>query len=160
MSAINDYRAKVDELNEYVRKNTGLTVMIVTENYPITISFFREREQVSLFDEGIDDSTPGMQFIFNEKMLIRTQENFGISEEIFNKLKSLSKEINRLYLHAFRERMDSPHICDGLDISQSLKSIGEWNKDHKGDEFCLGVLSLSEIKKCVKDHFDKLKSIR
>lgn len=110
MTAIFSYKQKVGELKEYVKKNTGLVVHINTEAYPVVISFFKKgTEQLNLFDKHVEDDdkgkTPGLQFIFYEKMEIKTQDDFGVSEEVFNKLKTLAKEVNRLYLNAFCEQV-------------------------------------------------------
>ena len=116
MNTIKKLEAKVGELVKYIEENTMFGVVINSDKYPLTIEFYKS--QIDMFDESVPDITPSMTFVFDDEMRIITVEEFKINETIFNKLKNLSKEINRLYLHAFREEFCNVikpmwDACDG-----------------------------------------------
>ena len=104
MNTITKLQSKIHELRNYIEENTDLEVEIETSQYPITISFYEC--QCSMFADENTDAVPSLCFIFEDEMRIVTAEELKITETVFNKLKNLSKEVNRLYLHAFREEID------------------------------------------------------
>lgn len=116
MKTIRKLKEKVEELRKYIAENTTFEVAIKSDKYPLTIEFYQS--QIDMFSENVPDIPPSLTFSFDNEMRIITVEEFKINETIFNKLKSLSKEINRLYLHAFREEFDNVikpmwDACDG-----------------------------------------------
>ena len=116
MKTIKKLKTKVEELKKYIDENTTLKVVIKSDEYPLTVEFYQS--QIDMFTENIPDIPPSLTFEFDDEMRIITVEEFKINETIFNKLKNLSKEINRLYLHAFREEFDNVieplwNACDG-----------------------------------------------
>ncbi len=148
-----NYQNKIEELKEYVRKNTGLVVHINTTQYPVVISFFKGgAAQTSIFDSDDDDEkekVPGLQFIFYDKMQIKTQDDFGVSEEVFNKLKTLAKEVNRLYLNAFCEQVrevlekTTPEAIKDALKGNGVKKLFSWERkklDYKGNEYFFAVV--------------------
>ncbi len=104
MKTINKLKKKIEELQEYVSETTVFGVKIRTSTYPVQIEFYES--QIDMFTEDIQDTAPTLCFVFDDEMRIITAEDFKISETVFNKLKNMSKEINRLYLHTFREEID------------------------------------------------------
>lgn len=116
MKTIKKLSTKVEELIKYINENTMLGVVIKSDEYPLTIEFYQDK--IDVFTENISEVPPSMTFVFDDEMRIITVEEFKINETTFNKLKNLSKEINRLYLHAFREEIDNIikpmwNACDG-----------------------------------------------
>ena len=116
MKTIKKLKDKVAELKKYIDENTTLKVVIKSDKYPLTIEFYQS--QIDMFTENVPDVPPSLTFEFDDEMRIITVEEFKINETIFNKLKNLSKEINRLYLHTFREEFDKViepmwDACDG-----------------------------------------------
>jgi hypothetical protein len=105
MKAINKLKEKIEELRNYVNGNTGFSMEIHSSAYPMSIEF-RKGPQIGLLDENVSENSPSLCFVFDDEMRIITTEDFKINEAVFNKLKNLSKEINRLYLHSFREEFD------------------------------------------------------
>lgn len=105
MKTIKKLDTKVSELRRYIEENTTFGVVIKADEYPLTIEFYQN--QIDMFTQSASDVSPSMTFVFDDEMRIITVEEFHINETIFNKLKNLSKEINRLYLHAFREEFDN-----------------------------------------------------
>lgn len=105
MKTIKKLKNKVEELRKYIIENTTFEVVIKPDKYPLSIEFYQS--QIDMFSENIPDIPPSLTFVFDDEMRIVTVEEFKINEAIFNKLKNLSKEINRLYLHAFREEFDN-----------------------------------------------------
>lgn len=103
MNAIIKLREKINELQKYVNENTTLDLKIQSSKYPLSIKFRKTQLEILSEDES---ASPTLCFVFEDEMRIVTTENFKINEAVFNKLKNLSKEINRLYLHAFREETD------------------------------------------------------
>ena len=103
MNSIRKLKDKITELQNYVSENTMLDFNIQSSKYPLSIKFFKS--QIDMFSEE-ESASPTLCFVFDDEMRIITTENFKINEAVFNKLKNLSKEINRLYLHAFREEID------------------------------------------------------
>lgn len=101
----NYYKLKdeITELQLYVRANTSFEMVICTTEYPMTITF-REK-QIDMFEENESKNAPTLCFVFDHEMRIVASENLKIDETVFNKLKSKSKAINSLYLHAFREEV-------------------------------------------------------
>lgn len=109
------YQGKAKELIDYAKKEANLSTVINTDAYPVRISFFSKGEQMDLFsykdgEEEQSGGTPGLEFVFYDKIEIKTNDNFHISEEAFNKLKNLSKEVNRLFLNAFCQQVKE--ICE------------------------------------------------
>lgn len=104
MNAINKLKSKVKDLQNYVLENTNLEVEIQSSQYPMKISFYEA--QIGMLSEDVSDGTPSLCFVFYDEMQIITVDGFKLNETVFNKLKNISKEINRLYLHSFREKID------------------------------------------------------
>ena len=104
MKTINKLKKQVEALKDYVSENTALGVKIQSTAYPVQIEFYEN--QIDMFSENVTEAAPSLCFVFDDEMRIVTAEDFKISETVFNKLKNMSKEINRLYLHAFREEID------------------------------------------------------
>lgn len=104
MKNIKKLEQKIAELKDFVKVETDFDVKISADKYPLSIEFYDA--QIGMFDEEGQDNAPSLCFVFTEDMKITTEENFTVGEKVFNKLKSLSKEINRLYLNAFREELD------------------------------------------------------
>lgn len=111
MKNIKKLEQKIAELKDFVKVETDFDVKISADKYPLSIEFYNA--QIGMFDEKFCSAehdaadTPSLCFVFTEDMKITTEENFTVGEKVFNKLKSLSKEINRLYLNAFREELDA-----------------------------------------------------
>lgn len=125
--AIRLFEKAVNTLKNYVSENTSLSVIVNTSSYPVKISFVESSKQMSVFDEDNGgESAAELQFVFYDKMQIKTQEDFSVSEEVFNKLKSLSKEVNRLFLTAFFEKNGELHKKVGqyLDECAGVEPIG------------------------------------
>lgn len=117
MNSIRKLKDKITELQNYVSENTMLDFNIQSSKYPLSITF--RKSQIDMFSEDDSNASPSLCFVFDDEMRIITTENFKINEAAFNKLKNLSKEINRLYLHAFREEIDKViqpmwNVADGL----------------------------------------------
>ncbi len=104
MNTINKLKSKIKELQNYVEENTNFNLEIQSSQYPVSVSFYEN--QIDMFLEDVSDTAPSLCFVFDDEMRIITAENFKINETVFNKLKNLSKEVNRLYLHSFREEID------------------------------------------------------
>lgn len=128
------YQGKAKELIDYAKKEANLSTVINTDAYPVRISFFSKGEQMDLFsykdgEEEQSGGTPGLEFVFYDKIEIKTNDNFHISEEAFNKLKNLSKEVNRLFLNAFCQQVKE--ICEKFntdDIPGVKPCDIEWKK--------------------------------
>lgn len=136
MSAINKLKSKVRELSNYVSENTNLEVEIQSSQYPMSISFYET--QIDAFSGDTSDGVPSLCFIFDTEMRIVTTEGFKINEATFNKLKNLSKEVNRLYLHSFREKIDKV-IIPMWDCIDSTSQVALYHK-----KYFDGVMSLNE----------------
>ena len=118
MSTINKLKFKIKELRNYVEENTNLEVKINSAEYPVSVTFYEK--QIDMFSEDVSDAPPKLCFIFNDETQIVTAEDFTIGESVFNKLKNLSKAINLLYLHSFREEIEKVIVplWDTIDGSQ------------------------------------------
>lgn len=104
MNTIKKLKSKIKELQNYVEENTNFNIEIQSSQYPVSVSFYEN--QIDMFSEDVSETAPSLCFVFDDEMRIITAENFKINETVFNKLKNLSKEVNRLYLHSFREEID------------------------------------------------------
>lgn len=111
-----NFKKQIDKLMKYVDKETSLRAEVDADRYPIRISFYRDAEQIDLFakdktEEGtIDIATseriiPHTTFEFYTDMRIVTEGKFKIADAIFSKLKTISKEANRIFLNEFCEAM-------------------------------------------------------
>ena len=67
-------------------------------------------------------------------MEIKTQDDFGVSEEVFNKLKTLAKEVNRLYLNAFCEQVRDKIAHATNDARVSLSAVVRITEEIFGGE--------------------------
>lgn len=127
MNTINKLKNKIKELQNYVEENTNFNVEIQSSQYPMSVSFYEN--QIDLFSEDISDTAPSLCFVFDDEMRIITAENFKINETVFNKLKNLSKEVNRLYLHSFREEIDKM-IVPMWDCINSTAQVALYHKKY------------------------------
>lgn len=127
MQTINKLKKQIQELQNYVAENTFFGVKIQSTNYPVQIEFYEN--QIDMFSEDVQESAPTLCFIFDDEMRIVTAEDFKISETVFNKLKNMSKEINRLYLHSFREEIDKV-IKPMWDIADGISQVALYRKKY------------------------------
>lgn len=149
----------VSALKNYVSENTSLSVIVNTSSYPVKISFLDKSKQLSVFDDREElakesDIAAELQFVFYDKMQIKTQEDFSVSEEVFNKLKSLSKEVNRLFLTAFFEKNNllQKDIVKYLDECAGISPIGNPATSWQGKEFFLAVVTPQDIVEWFYNH--------
>lgn len=147
--AIYEYKAKAQELKEFGRKN-GFIVYINTEGYPVKISIYAKQGggQMSLFDNNSEaadeEKTPGLQFIFYEKIELKTQDDFAASEEVFSKLKNLSKEVNRLYLNAFCQKLTEARKRAPLTLDE-LPEVQPCDQQYREKTAFISVVSGDEL---------------
>jgi len=88
-----------NKLEEYCIEN-GLLLIVDNSKYPMTFSFYRQDMPLL---EGADNEVI-IRFKFGEEMFIEMDNarKLSISESVFNKIKTMSKEACRLYmLYAF-----------------------------------------------------------
>ena len=127
MNTINKLKSKIKELQNYVEENTNFSIEIQSSQYPVSVSFYEN--QIDMFSEDVSDTAPSLCFVFDDEMRIITAENFKINETVFNKLKNLSKEVNRLYLHSFREEIDKV-IVPMWDCLDSTAQVALYRKKY------------------------------
>lgn len=149
MTALNLFKKAVSALKNYVMENTSFSVDIDVSSYPVKISFYEESRQLSINSEeaaGINEIA-GLQFVFYDKMQIKAQEDFHVAEKTFNKLKNLSKEVNRLYLNAFFAKFDSfrKEIAESLNDCGGFDIIGNTSKNWQGKEYFLAIVRPQDI---------------
>ena len=143
MTAQNLFKKSVSALKNYVSENTSFSVDIDVSSYPVKVTFYEESRQMTIEDGAMDcENASVLQFVFYDKMTIKTQEDFHISEEVFNKLKSLSKEVNRLYLNAFFEKFDGfrKNIAQSFNRCNGIDKIGKSSESWDKKEFFLAVV--------------------
>lgn len=143
MTALYMFNKAVSALKNYVSENTPFSVDIDVTSYPVKVTFFEESRQMTIEDNAADcEKASVLQFVFYDKMTIKTQEDFRISEEVFNKLKSLSKEVNRLYLNAFFEKYDAfrKNIAQSFNRCKGIDKIGKSSESWDKKEFFLAVV--------------------
>lgn len=143
MTAQNLFKKSVSALKNYVSENTSFSVDIDVSSYPVKVTFYEESRQMTIGDEATDcENASVLQFIFYDKLTIKTQEDFRISEEVFNKLKTLSKEVNRLYLNAFFEKLDGfrKNIAQTFNRCNGIDKIGKSSESWDKKEFFLAVV--------------------
>lgn len=155
MTALNLFKKAVSALKNYVTENTSFSVDIDVSSYPVKVTFYEETRQMTIEDEATDcENASVLQFVFYDKMTIKTQEDFHISEEVFNKLKTLSKEVNRLFLNAFfakNSKMQN-NILKYLDECAGLKPIDNPRKSWEGKEYFLAFVTPQEIVEWFGEH--------
>ncbi len=136
------FKLQIAKLMKYVGDETNLRAEVNAEGYPLRISFYKDAEQLDMFhktdesDGMIDAATgerivPHTTFEFFANMRIVTEGKFKIADAIFSKLKSLSKEANRIFLNEF---------CEAMSLARKdLRELG-W-AEQIGDEIdsCDGV---------------------
>ena len=143
MTALKLFNKSVSALKNYVMENTSFSVDIDVSSYPVKVTFFEESRQMTIEDNAADcENTSVLQFVFYDKMQIKTQEDFRISEEVFNKLKSLAKEVNRLYLNAFFEKFDAfrKNIAQSFSRCAGIDKIGKSSERFDKREYFLAVV--------------------
>ena len=143
MTALSMFNKAVSALKNYVSENTSFSVDIDVTSYPVKVTFFEESRQMTIEDNAADcENASVLQFVFYDKMTIKTQEDFRISEEVFNKLKSLAKEVNRLYLNAFFEKLDAfrKNIAQEFYNCNGIEKIGKSSQSWDKKEFFLAVV--------------------
>lgn len=143
MTALNMFNKAVSALKNYVVENTSFSVDIDVSSYPVKVTFFEESRQMTIEDDAAEcEKASVLQFVFYDKMQIKTEEDFRISEEVFNKLKSLAKEVNRLYLNAFFEKFDSfrKNIAQTFNSCNGIDKIGKSSESYDKKEFFLAVV--------------------
>ena len=143
MTALNLFKKAVSALKNYVMESTSFSVDIDVSSYPVKVTFYEESRQMTIEDNSAEgENASVLQFVFYDKMTIKTQEDFRISEEVFNKLKSLSKEVNRLYLNAFFEKLDAfrKNIAREFYNCNGIEKIGKSSQSWDKKEFFLAVV--------------------
>ena len=143
MTALKLFNKAVTALKNYAMKNTSFSVDIDVSSYPVKVTFYEEERQMTIEDEATDNENASvLQFVFYDKLTIKTQEDFRISEKVFNKLKNLSKEVNRLYLNAFFEKFDSfrKNIAQSFNGCKGIDKIGKSSESWDKKEFFLAVV--------------------
>lgn len=139
----------VQALKNYVSENTPFSVNVDVSRYPVKISFFEDERQLTIESNGDGDSekVPSLQFVFYDKMQIVTQDDFHIAEETFNKLKSLSKEVNRLLLNAFFAKFNTfeKTVTEQISNTEGLIKIGNPSTGWDGKEFFLCIAKPNKI---------------
>ena len=127
MNTVRKLKSKIEELQSYVEDNTNFNIEIQSNQYPMSVSFYEN--QIGVFSDDVSDAAPSLCFVFDDEMRIITAENFKINETVFNKLKNLSKEVNRLYLHSFREEIDKI-IIPMWECINSTAQVALYKKKH------------------------------
>lgn len=148
MTALYQFNKAAQALKSYVSENTSFSVDIDVTSYPVKVTFYEETRQMTIEDNPAEsEKTSVLQFIFYDKMTIKTQEDFHISEEVFNKLKTLSKEVNRLYLNAFFEKFDAfrKNIAQSFSRCDGIQKIGKSSIGWEKKEFFLAVIYPQKI---------------
>lgn len=137
-----NFKRQIGKLMKYVDEETNLRAEVNADSYPLRISFYKDAEQLTLFQESgkeeetIDAATgkriiPRTTFEFFTNMRIVTEGKFKIADAIFSKLKSLSKEANRIFLNEFCEAM--------ITVRRDLRELG-WAEQIGGEiDSCDGV---------------------
>ena len=136
------FKLQIAKLMKYVGDETNLRAEVNAEGYPLRISFYKDAEQLDMFhktdasDGMIDAATgerivPHTTFEFFANMRIVTEGKFKIADAIFSKLKSLSKEANRIFLNEF---------CEAMSLARKdLRELG-WIEQIGGEiDSCDGV---------------------
>lgn len=151
LHAVYLFQDAVQTLEKYVKENTTLSVHIDVSSYPVRISFLNENKQMSMFVEEESEkdyeTAAELQFIFYDKIQIKTKEDFSIAEEVFNKLKNLSKEVNRLFLNAYFEKSNEArrNIMQDFSECKGISKIGKSAVGWEGKEFYLAVVKPQDI---------------
>ena len=103
MKNFNQLKLKIEELKRYLEKNTSMDV-VIKFSYPVRIKFF-EVEQPNLFSHVEDEpesASGALTFVLADKLGVIVENDLRIDDETLSKLKKYSKDINFLYLNAFR----------------------------------------------------------
>ena len=121
MSTINKLNYKIKELQSYAVRANLCVQNINTSKYLLSVEFCEK--QIDMFSDDVSEASPTLCFIFGDELKIITSDNFKTNETVFNKLKNLSKEINHLYLQAFREEVGDylDSIKDMLPLPLSIQ---------------------------------------
>ena len=144
------FNKEVEALKNYVTDNTSFSVNVDVSSYPVKISFFEECRQSSFFDKpdaNASDRAAELQFIFYDKMQIKTKEDISIPEEVFNKLKTLSKEVNRLFLNAYFAKFNAfeKRVLETFDRRKGVSKIADVKADWRGKQRFLAVVTPKDI---------------
>lgn len=115
MTAQDEYSAARFDLEEYAKNEAGMTVYILTGDYPIEVHFTPDQpKQQSLFDnaEGLPvvDENGEIGCIIAEigiKSSVKATIDFKLPSDVLKKLIKKAEKTAHLYLHAFREKMQS-----------------------------------------------------
>lgn len=148
MTALKLFNKAVTALKNYVMENTSFSVDIDVSSYPVKVTFYEEARQMTIEDNAADgENASVLQFVFYDKLTIKTQEDFRISEEVFNKLKTLSKEVNRLYLNAFFEKYDGfrKNIAQSFNCCNGIDKIGKSAQSYDKKEYFLAVVHPQDV---------------
>lgn len=102
MSLFDEYQEAKEKLEDFIEESRW-NMELQLGTYPITFIF--TNGQTYMFEDV--EQIPEIKFIFKSEIqyVINIPESMRIDEKFFNKLKSLSKEVHRLYLlHWFSEK--------------------------------------------------------
>lgn len=99
------YCSKIDAIKSWLNKETDLEMSVAATGYPLIFTFRRRGGQLSLFDEHVVAAAGGREnsisFEFGQELIVQTTGTFDIDEPLFQRLKGLCREANRLYLNEF-----------------------------------------------------------
>ncbi|MDF2889759.1 MAG: hypothetical protein K0R80_126 [Clostridia bacterium] len=102
MSLVIELQEAQEKLKEFIDES-GWTIEMNKDSYPITFTF--TNGQTSMFADA--EELPEIKFIFKSEIqyVLNIPDDMRVDEKFFNKLKTLSKEVHRLYLlHWFSEK--------------------------------------------------------
>jgi len=102
MSLFYELQEAQEKLDAFITENSW-NLELQKDHYPITFTF--TNGQTSMFSSL--ELLPEIKFIFKSEIqyVLNIPENMRIDEKFFNKLKTLCKEIHKLYLlHWFSEK--------------------------------------------------------
>lgn len=127
--AQNYYDAAVADLHKYCEKETDLSAVILSDQYPFRVQFLPERQQTLFGNENVDMDTGEINDLTVTVGLTTTVKStlkFKMDSKQLKKLLKLSETLGHLYYQAFREKAGDIGEIDDADLRDMIHAaLGE-----------------------------------
>ena len=109
------YSAACDKLKQFCEKETDLTPIILSDEYPFRVQFIPDVQLTMFPDDNVDvnGEVNDLTITIGLNTTVKSTLKFKMDSKQLKKLIKHAEAIGQLYYHAFREAADSLQKADG-----------------------------------------------
>lgn len=119
------YEAAVDALHKFCEKETDLSVVILSEEYPFRVQFIPDLQETIFGNENIDENGEynDLTVTVGLTTAVKSTLRFKMESKQLKKLIKLAETVGSLYYHAFRE--EAGDLRPDKDLREQLQELVE-----------------------------------